>query len=402
MTTGAPAAGGGVVARDDAGRVTFVRHALPGERVRVVLTEEHPSWARADAVEVLEASPDRVDAPCPYAGPGRCGGCDYQHVALGAQRRLKTARLAAQLDRVLEGRDAPEVEAVGGSASGLGTRTRLRYGVDDEGRLAMRKHASHELVAVSHCPLGVERLTPAEHVESCWPAGADVEVISLSALVAPTVVVERGRARRRGSTDVLERPGLAARQVVELRGHRLVVSPRSFFQVHEAAPGLLVDAVAHGLGLTGGEHVADLYCGVGLFTVMIADAVGPAGRVTGVDGSASAIADATRNLASHPWARALTATIDADTVTEVVEGCSHVVVDPPRAGVAPSVLAAISGCASVRRFVYVSCEPSTLARDLAVVRAHGWRVLELRSFDLFEMTEHLECVVVLERNTTSP
>src|SRR5271165_1740182 len=100
LTTGAPAAGGGCVARAPDGRVVFVRHSLPGERVRARVTAETASFLRADAVAVLEPSEDRVPPPCPYAGPGRCGGCDWQHVSLPAQRRWKAALVAEQLHRL--------------------------------------------------------------------------------------------------------------------------------------------------------------------------------------------------------------------------------------------------------------------------------------------------------------
>jgi tRNA/tmRNA/rRNA uracil-C5-methylase (TrmA/RlmC/RlmD family) len=399
LGTGAPAAGGGFVARDPTGRVVFVRHALSGERVRAVVTEEHATWARADAIEILDASPDRVTPPCPFAGPGACGGCDYQHVDLAAQRQLKEARLAEQLAAVPDLSVAPEVEAAPGHGSGLGTRTKVRYGVDADGLLAMRRHASHSLVTVGHCPLAVGRTAAAEHTEHGWPTGSEVEVISLGALVDPTALVygARGMARRRPRPTVQRGPGYAARQLVEVRGHRLTVSPESFFQVHEAAPVVLVGAVLEGLALGGGERVADLYCGVGLFTVAIAHAVGPTGSVVGVDASAGAVADARLNLAAFPWTQLTTASLDARAIGELVASSTHVVVDPPRRGLDRGVLDALCRLESVRRLVYVSCEPSTFARDLGRLHEGGWRTTSLRAFDLFEMTEHLECVAVLER-----
>ena len=169
LVLGSPAAGGGIAARDEGGRVIFVRHGLPGERVRATLTEEHPRWARADAIEILEASADRVEAPCPFAGPSRCGGCDYQHVSLPAQRRLKAELLNQQLARVAGLELAVEVEPAELEADGLGTRTRVRYGVDESGQLGMRVHRSHELVAVDSCPLGVSRLSELKLSSTSWP-----------------------------------------------------------------------------------------------------------------------------------------------------------------------------------------------------------------------------------------
>src|SRR5688500_7642374 len=130
LELGSPAAGGACVARAADGRVVFVRHGLPGERVRAVVTSETAHFLRADAVEVLSASPDRVVPPCPYAGPGRCGGCDFQHVELSAQRGLKAQLVEEQLRRVAKVERAVVVEPVAGDEDGLRWRTRIQLAVD--------------------------------------------------------------------------------------------------------------------------------------------------------------------------------------------------------------------------------------------------------------------------------
>ena len=144
--------GGGCVARAADGRVVFVRHALPGERVRAVITGETSSFLRADAVEVLEASPDRVPAPCRYSGPGGCGGCDWQHVALPAQRRLKERLVAEQLRRIAGIERRVVVEEVPGRPrrTGAGGR-RVRFATDAAGRVGLRRHRSHDCVPVDTC-----------------------------------------------------------------------------------------------------------------------------------------------------------------------------------------------------------------------------------------------------------
>ena len=153
LVTGAIAAGGGCVARAADGRVVFVRHSLPGERVMAEVRSETSSFIRADAVAIVEASPDRVDPPCPHAGPGRCGGCDWQHVALSAQRLLKSELVSEQLHR-LAGVDLQvEVEALDGSADGLGWRTRVRFAVEGSGRTGLRRHRSHDIEPVDHCTI---------------------------------------------------------------------------------------------------------------------------------------------------------------------------------------------------------------------------------------------------------
>src|SRR5580698_4607494 len=148
LEVGAIAAGWVCVARAPDGKVVFVRHSLPGERVRARVTASTSSYLRADAVEILVASPDRVEPPCPHAGPGRCGGCDFQHVALAAQRRLKGARVAELLRQI-----AQLERAVDGGHEGLGWRTRVRLAVDRSGHVGFRRHRSHRIEQIDECPV---------------------------------------------------------------------------------------------------------------------------------------------------------------------------------------------------------------------------------------------------------
>ena len=154
--------GGFCVARHE-GRAVFVRHALPGERVVAQVTEGHAGdrYLRADAVEILDASPDRVEAPCAYAGPGGCGGCDWQHASPQAQRRLKAVVVEEQLFRLAGIKRTVEVEQAPGTPDGLGWRTRVQFAVDAEGRAGLRRSRSHEVVPVAACAIaspGVEEV----------------------------------------------------------------------------------------------------------------------------------------------------------------------------------------------------------------------------------------------------
>ncbi|MDX6299050.1 MAG: hypothetical protein QOF53_264, partial [Nocardioidaceae bacterium] len=168
--------GGFVVARHR-GLAVFVRHALPGERVLVEVTEGHEGdrFVRADAVEVLEPSPDRVERPCPFSGPDRCGGCDFQHVSLPAQRALKAAVVEEQLQRLAGLAVTVQVEPVPGDVDGLGWRTRVQWAVARDGTPGLRKHRSHDVVAVTHCPIADPRLP--EVLGSSWPDASGVKSI---------------------------------------------------------------------------------------------------------------------------------------------------------------------------------------------------------------------------------
>jgi tRNA/tmRNA/rRNA uracil-C5-methylase (TrmA/RlmC/RlmD family) len=402
LVLGAPAAGGGFVARGPDGRVVFVRHGVEGERVLAEVTEEHATWARADVTAVLEPSPDRVTPPCPYAGSGRCGGCDYQHVDVAAQRALKARRVQDQL-RALAGIELDvDVVAVGTAADGLGTRTRVRFATDGAGQLSMRRSRSHDLVPVARCALGVEALGSLELGSRTFPAGSEVEAVALAGATAPSVAVTTGsRSRdRRGAvrrTEVLEGLGLAPSQSTTVLGLRYDVSPGVFWQVHVDGPEVLCAAVLDGLSLAAGDRVADLYCGAGLFTAAAARAVGPTGDVVGIDASVAATHDAVRNVATMPWARIVGARIDARVIRDEARSCTHVVMDPPRRGADRGALDAVIDTLAARRLVSVSCDPSTFARDLRILRDGGWHLRSVRAYDLFEMTEHVECVAVLER-----
>ena len=403
------------MARDPGGRVLFVRHGLPGERVIAEITEEHPRWARADAIEILEPSPDRINPACPAAGPGGCGGCDFQHVDLVVQRDLKAMLLEEQLRRVAKIDHTVVVEAVEGA--GLGNRTRIRFGVDELGRLGMRRHGSHDIVAIDHCPLGVEAIGNLDLNEEVWPAGADVEVVAVtgSAPIAYAVLDEEEGADDGESIDNLSPVGDdviseeddqvedesgSGLLTTTVLGEEFTVSPGVFWQIHQRAPEVLTQAVLEGLDLREGDRVLDLYCGAGLFTLPIARLVGHSGRVIGIEAADVAAIDAIGNLGDLPQSRILNTTVTGASLRDHLAGASRCVLDPPRRGVDRSALLALAGSAVMERIVMVSCDPATFARDLRLLLDQGFSIASIRAFDLFEMTEHIEIVCVVTRSSS--
>ncbi len=194
LTVGPVAAGGGCVARAEDGRVVFVRHTLPGERVLARVTAERASFLRADAVEVINAAPDRVAAPCPHAGPGRCGGCDWQHVAVPAQRALKADLVAEQLRRLANVDRRVEVEEVEGAPDGLGWRTRVQFAVDPSGRTGFHRHRSRSIQPVESCPIAVSAITGLGLGSARWRGARHLEVTASPAGGLPVVSVDAGRA----------------------------------------------------------------------------------------------------------------------------------------------------------------------------------------------------------------
>ncbi len=334
-------------------RVVFVRHALPGERVVVEITEgtEGDRFWRGDAVEVLDASADRVVAPCPYAGPSLCGGCDFQHVTLPAQRSLKAAVVREQLTRLAKLDVDVEVEAVPGDVDGLAWRTRMEYAVAPDGGRGMRQHRSRAVVPIDRC-----------------------------LIAAP---------------DALETP--ASRVVVETVLHRrFAVEADGFWQVHPGAPTILVETVLGMLAPRPGEKVLDLYAGVGLFAAFLGERVGESGRVVAIEGDRTACEHARANLGDLRGAKVSTGRVDWVLTREYDEPFDLVVLDPPREGARRKVVEQVVDRAP-RAVAYVACDPAALARDLATFAEHGYRVSALRAFDLFPMTHHVECVALLTR-----
>lgn len=388
--------GGFCVARND-GKVVLVRGGLPGERVRAVITAEGARHDTARVVEVLTPSPDRVEHVWPAAARMDIGGADLGHVHPDAQLRWKANVIADVMARI-GGREVVaslpgpvEVTAVGESASG--TRTRVSFAVDGTGRLAMRRPASHDLVAVEAMPLAVPQIADLDLFGESWrwlPGDRVTAVVPSGS--APVVVTSGG---------VLAAPGEAGeRRVRERVLHeeeelRYVVAADGFWQVHRDAPAALVRHVLDGAALAGGERVLELFAGAGLLTLPLARAVGRRGEVVSIEGSRSAVDDATVNLAALPHVRVRRARADARTVGRVTGPLDVVVLDPPRTGAGRDLVRAVAAHRP-RRIVYVACDPAALARDLReLVPTH--RILEVSALDLFPHTHHVELVVVLQR-----
>ncbi|MDH6224526.1 class I SAM-dependent RNA methyltransferase [Streptomyces sp. MJP52] len=419
---GPVAHGGHCIARTDEGQVLFVRHALPGERVvaRVTEGEEGARFLRADAVEILEASKDRVEAPCPFAGPGRCGGCDWQHAKPGAQRRLKGEVVAEQLQRLAgltpeeAGWDGTVMPAEGDKVPAgqvPSWRTRVQYAVDPgTGQAGLRKHRSHEVQVIDHCmiaaegvsELGVERRdwSGMESVEAIAATGSqDRQVILTPREGARLPIVELDRpvsVMRVGEKDggvhrVHGRPFV--RERADGRTYR--VGSGGFWQVHPKAADTLVTAVMQGLLPRKGETALDLYCGVGLFAGALADRLGDEGAVLGIESGKRAVEDARHNLDGFDRVRIEQGKVEAVLPRTGITEVDLIVLDPPRAGAGRRTVSHLASLGA-RRVAYVACDPAALARDIAYFREGGYRVRTLRVFDLFPMTHHVECVAILE------
>jgi tRNA/tmRNA/rRNA uracil-C5-methylase (TrmA/RlmC/RlmD family) len=378
VEVGPVAHGGHCVAREE-GRVVFVRHALPGERVEVEVTEDRGgSFCRADAVSVLRAAPGRVTPPCPLAVPGGCGGCDWQHASGDEQRALKGFVVAEQLRRLAGIDRAVEVEELPGGL--LHWRTRTRLAVDESGRAGFHPHRSHRIIPVDDCPIAAPGTV--DHVtDRTWTPGAELE-ITLDALSRTHVrsIVGRRASRVAGN-------GVAVERAARREWH---IDPHGFWQVHPDAADVLAEVVGDWASVPAGSCAWDLYSGAGLFTAVLAAQVGPQGTVVAVESSPTAAENAADNLADLPQVRVFRGRVER---LVDLPAPSVVVLDPPRKGAGRPVIDAITAH-HPDRIVYVACDPAALARDVALLATHGYTLSALRAFDTFPMTHHIECVAL--------
>ena len=372
--------GGHFIARYE-GAVIFIRHGLPGEVVDVAITSVGSSFNRGDVVAVIEASPDRVSAPCRYANRNGCGGCDFQHVEIAAQRRLKEDVITEQFARIAKMEIHVEVEEV---SPALGWRTQATIGSDKQGRAGFYASRTNTIMAIDECLVLHPTIGYPAIQSQSWEPGARIQVSA--------------------STDGTSR--LVAGEIIQgdqvqnftVNGKSYQVSPDSFWQSNVNAPKVLVDCVSEFADVRAGDHLLDLYGGVGLFALQLLETIGTTGRIDLVEGSKSATADAAVNFAGAQNVKIHTG--DVEKILPRFSNADVVILDPPRDGAKKSVIASLVAC-QPRAIVYVACEPAALARDTALLRDANYTLEKVRAFDLFPMTHHIECVALFTPTAVS-
>lgn len=368
-----PAHGGSCVGRID-GQVVFCRYSLPGETVAAAVIEDAGRFLRADALSVVDhAHPQRRSSPCPWFGPGLCGGCSWLHATTLERLLLASQVLSETLQRI--GGVTAEVPVI---SLGLeqGWRTRMTLHADDTGHLGFHAARSERIVPVGTCLQADAALDLPELLARTWPSRAEVRV---SASRAGRAVV----TRLTDGTSIQEGP---VEHLHEVHGRLFTCAVDGFWQSHRMAPEVLVDEVRALVGEP--ATLIDLYAGVGLFGLsMLTPDVE---RLILVEGDKRAAAYARQNAAGDDRVRVIARDVRRWRPTPA----DAVVLDPPRAGAGKGVIAAVAA-SGAQTVVYVSCEPSTLARDLAHFREHGYSPDHIRGFDLFPGTAHVETVVRL-------
>ena len=397
--------GGDALARHE-GKVIFVPYALPGEEILVELTEEKAKYARAHLLEVITASPQRVEPRCPHFGT--CGGCHWQHIAHETQLGLREETLRSQLKRIGHLTDI-SVKPSLGMSNPWHYRNHVQLHLDEAGRLGFMAAGEHRVVAIQECHImhqlvadvfaaldldfpGLERvsiragITTGEQLLILETLGQAAPALEADMPISCVLLLENGTPVTYVGDNYISE---------NVAGRSFRISATSFFQANTAQTEQVLETVRHYLAPQGNEVLLDIYCGVGTFGLSLADEVG---KVIGIEEGEAAIADARLNSQEMANVQFLQGRVE-DLLPDLEEKVDMVVLDPPRQGCHRKALAALLKLAP-RKIAYVSCDPATLARDVKGLVQGGYELLEIQPVDMFPQTSHVEAVALL-RPTSS-
>ena len=407
--------GGDAMGRLPDGRAVFVPFGLPGERVRIRLVEEKKNFARGELVEILEASPQRIAPRCKHFG--ECGGCHYQNLSYEDQLKAKTEILRDQLTRI--GKiENPPVQTMVPSPSPWNYRNHVQFHLTEEGKLGYVPQILGEkglgVMAITECHL------PEGSINTLWPQlefepETDIERVSVRAGVDEDLVLVLESESPEPPELEIE-AGISIAHVFEehtvvIAGNESItvrvlerdfrVSAASFFQVNTAMAAKLVEHLLANLPITSTDTLLDVYCGAGLFSAFFAQ---KCERVIGIESSPSSCEDFAFNLDEFEnvelyegLAEEILPAFVGQTESPLgIANPPYVLVDPPRAGLDKTV---VDGILKLRpkAIAYVSCDPSTLARDAVRLSNGGYTLKQVTPFDLFPQTYHIESISIFER-----
>jgi len=391
--------GGQALARH-AGRTLFVPYGVPGERVHARITDDRGRYAFAEVVEVLEPSPHRIAPRCPHFGPGQCGGCHFQQIEYAVQPGYKRDVVIDQLRRI-GGFQDPVVHPTLASPEAWAYRNHATFHLDEVGNFCFVGTDNETLIPIEEChiirpellelldELNLDEIPQLERVRLQVGTGGDLMVVvstrddeppALEVTIPVSInflLSDNEPVNLIGSSHV----------TYTLRGRSFRVTAGGFFQVNVPQAGALIDLVLQKLDLHGDEAVLDLYAGVGLFTAFIAER---AELVTSVESYPPAVTDADENLVEFDNVDLIEGSVE-DVLDDIDGAYDAAVIDPPRSGMDAAALDALAEIGP-RTIVYVSCEPSTLARDAKRLAAKGYRLVDVTPVDMFPQTYHIECV----------
>ncbi len=394
--------GGAAMGRLPDARAVFVPFGLPGERARVRIVEEKKHFARAELLEILEAVPQRIKPKCRHFG--QCGGCHYQHLSYEDQTTAKVAILRDQLQRI--GKIAsPPLRPMVTCSSAWEYRNHVQFHLDERNKLGFVDVNGKAILPISECylpepaigalwpRLEFERGIPLQRVSLCAGADGDLMlVLESDEIEAPELELEADLSVVHLSHDDALVMAGDDHLYMQVLGRYFKVSAASFFQVNTLMAGKMVEYVLERLPLSPDSTVLDVYCGVGLFSAFLA---GRCKRLVGIEVSPSACDDFAANLDEFDHVELYQAAA-GDVIPHLEAERAAVLLDPPRAGLEQAALAGLLRFRPAT-VVYVSCDPSTLARDAARLIAGGYRLVEITPFDLFPQTYHIESISLFEK-----
>lgn len=395
--------GGNAFGRYD-GRAIFVPYGLPGETVRVRIQQDKGRYAIAELVDILQPSPDRTTPPCPHFGPGRCGGCHWQHADYAAQLRYKQRIVADQLGRFGGYPDLP-VRPTLPSPTPWRYRAHVTFHVAADGTPGFVATDDHTVIPIRECHiiqpelqelhqrLQVENLHGVKRLRLQVGSEPSDRLIAFSADRPPklTQPVEASLSLLGSNEDTRPLTG-DGRVRYRIHDHWYQVSAGSFFQVNPDQARMLVDLTLDRLNLQGAEFVLELFSGVGLFTTFLAER---AASVTAIESFPPAVMDAAHNLDGFSNVRLIQGSVE-QALNKVKGSVSAAVIDPPRSGMTEKALVALAA-REPRIIVYISCDPSTLARDAKRLRTLGYTLEDAQPVDMFPQTHHIETVATFRR-----
>lgn len=375
LDVGQIAHGGHFIAHAE-GMTIFVRGAITGERVVAEVTQVKRKIALAEVVEVITASEYRVEPPCHFFRENVCGGCDFQHIDLAYQRKLKSQVVMDSFRRIAGLEVSVECLPASVDESGFHWRTRMDFTVAPGGRAALHPYHSDSLT----------------EIDSCLIAREEIDIKSINQVIEQSGNKVSPFSRIRVGTSFDGQLKVSGRDSsIEMRvsNKRYPISIDSFWQSHRSAAELLVARARDLLSVRTGDLVLDLYGGVGLFTAFLRDDVGEQGHVILIESDRSAIKDARKLFNKDERVTVMEGRVEERIST--IDRCDLVLLDPPRSGMVPAVIAEL-GRLRPRQILYISCDPATLARDAKALLALGYEMATLEALDLFPMTEHIESV----------
>ena len=366
--------GGHFIARHN-NQVVFVRHGISGEIANVKITSINSKLAFGDAIEILKTSKDRVKSPCKYSKPGGCGGCDFQHISPEIQKSLKKIIIQDQFNRIAKIDINPEVISTE-PLTGLNWRSRLDLAISNNGKTGLYSHRSNEIIEIDECLIAVEQINKSKVFSKYWNTS---DRLSISVSSENELNVNQAGKNILGSDELKE--------VVD--DNTYTISPKSFWQSHKNAPRLLLQQVRKYAKIKLGDIICDLYGGAGLFTAPMAKLTGEAGEVHLIERDNDCIKDAKKmfktkkNIIIHHG--------KVEQKLGKIKNIDIIILDPPRNGAGKQVIHQIID-KKPKSIVYVSCDPTSLARDTKILIDNNYTLSNVLGLDLFPMTHHIECI----------